>query len=42
VLIDPAQAEKTARQVGPPLSGWMSFQPLYQWIVSIQPDLLEE
>ena len=42
VLIDADQAEKTARQVGPPLAGWMAFQPLYQWIVSVQPDLLEE
>ena len=42
VLIDPDQAEKTARQVGRPMSGWVSFQPLYEWIVSTQPDLLEE
>ena len=42
VLIDPDQAEKTSRQVGPPIAGWIAFQPLYQWIVSIQPDLLEE
>ena len=42
VLIDPDQAEKTSRQVGPPIAGWMAFQPLYQWIVSIQPDLLDE
>jgi hypothetical protein len=42
VLIDPDQAEKTAQQVGHPRSGWFSFQPLYEWIVSTQPDLLEE
>jgi ribulose-5-phosphate 4-epimerase/fuculose-1-phosphate aldolase len=42
VLIDPDQAEKTARQVGHPRAGWWAFQPLYDWIVSIQPDLLEE
>jgi ribulose-5-phosphate 4-epimerase/fuculose-1-phosphate aldolase len=42
VLIDPDQAEKTAQQVGQPFGGWLSFQPLYDWIVSIQPDLLEE
>ena len=42
VLIDPEQAEKTARQVGHPKSGWTSFQPLYDWIVASQPDLLEE
>jgi ribulose-5-phosphate 4-epimerase/fuculose-1-phosphate aldolase len=41
VLIDPEQAEKTAGQVGSPLAGWVSFQPLYDWITSIQPDLLE-
>jgi len=42
VLIDPEQAEKTAPQVGQPMSGWRQFQPLYQWIVSLQPDLLDE
>ncbi len=42
VLIDPEQAEKTAEQVGNGLAGWFSFQPLYDWIVAQQPDLLEE
>ena len=42
VLIDPEQAEKTKLQVGQPLGGWVSFQPLYDWIVAIQPDLLDE
>jgi ribulose-5-phosphate 4-epimerase/fuculose-1-phosphate aldolase len=42
VLIDKEQAEKTAGQVGTPLAGWFSFQPLYTWITSTQPDLLEE
>jgi ribulose-5-phosphate 4-epimerase/fuculose-1-phosphate aldolase len=42
VLIDPDQAAKTAPQVGPPMAGWRAFQPLYEWIVTIQPDLLEE
>jgi ribulose-5-phosphate 4-epimerase/fuculose-1-phosphate aldolase len=42
VCIDPAQAEKTAGQVGHPKAGWRQFQPLYDWIVSVQPDLLEE
>jgi ribulose-5-phosphate 4-epimerase/fuculose-1-phosphate aldolase len=42
VLIDPEQAEKTAPQVGPPMAGWRAFQPLYEWIVTIQPDLLDE
>jgi ribulose-5-phosphate 4-epimerase/fuculose-1-phosphate aldolase len=42
VLIDREQAEKTAKQVGSHLAGWFSFQPLYDWITSVQPDLLEE
>ncbi len=42
VAINPDQAEKTARQVGRPLTGWLAFQPLYEWVVSTQPDLLEE
>ena len=42
VPIDPEQAAKTALQVGQPMSGWRQFQPLYDWIVEQQPDLLEE
>jgi ribulose-5-phosphate 4-epimerase/fuculose-1-phosphate aldolase len=42
VLIDADQAEKTAAQVGGRRTGWLSFQPLYEWIVADQPDLLEE
>jgi ribulose-5-phosphate 4-epimerase/fuculose-1-phosphate aldolase len=42
VLIDPHQAEETAPMVGPPMAGWRAFQPLYEWIVSVEPDLLEE
>jgi len=42
VLIDPDQAAKTAGQVGSPRAGWHSFQPIYDWIVEAQPDLLEE
>jgi ribulose-5-phosphate 4-epimerase/fuculose-1-phosphate aldolase len=42
VLIDPDQAEKTAPLVGAPMAGWRAFQPLYEWIVNIQPELLEE
>src|ERR1035437_5867546 len=42
VLIEPDQAEKPAPQVGPPMAGWRAFQPLYEWIVKVQPDLLEE
>jgi ribulose-5-phosphate 4-epimerase/fuculose-1-phosphate aldolase len=41
VLIDPEQAAKTATQVGTPIAGWISFQPLYEWITSVQPDLLD-
>jgi len=42
VLIDADQAEKTAEQVGNHIAGWYSFQPLYDWIVAQQPDLLDE
>jgi ribulose-5-phosphate 4-epimerase/fuculose-1-phosphate aldolase len=42
VLIDADQAEKTAEQVGGRFAGWFSFQPLHDWIVREQPDLLEE
>lgn len=42
VLIARDQAEKTARQVGGHTSGWRQFQPLYDWIVAQQPDLLDE
>jgi ribulose-5-phosphate 4-epimerase/fuculose-1-phosphate aldolase len=42
VLIDADQAEKTAKQVGGHMSGWRQFQPLYEWIVGVQPDLLDE
>ncbi len=42
VLIDPDQAQKTATQVGPTMAGWRAFQPLYDWIVSVQPELLED
>src|SRR5436190_5391409 len=41
VLIDEEQAAKTAGQVGSPLAGWVSFQPLYDWITKLQPDLLD-
>jgi ribulose-5-phosphate 4-epimerase/fuculose-1-phosphate aldolase len=42
VLIDPGHAQTTAGQVGHPKAGWRAFQPLYDWIVSVQPDLLDE
>jgi len=40
VKISPEQSELTARQVGSHLAGWFSFQPMYEWIVEEQPDLL--
>ena len=42
VLIDQERASETASLVGPPMAGWRAFQPLYEWIVSVQPDLLED
>jgi ribulose-5-phosphate 4-epimerase/fuculose-1-phosphate aldolase len=41
-LIDDETARLTWSQIGSHLAGWFSFQPLYDWIVSRQPDLLEE
>jgi ribulose-5-phosphate 4-epimerase/fuculose-1-phosphate aldolase len=41
VLIDPDQAAKTAKQVGSSAAGWFSFQPLYDWITRLQPDLFD-
>ena len=41
VPIDPENAALTASQVGQPLAGWFSFQPLYDKIVADQPDLLD-
>jgi ribulose-5-phosphate 4-epimerase/fuculose-1-phosphate aldolase len=35
-------AKLTSKQVGHPISGWLSFQPLYDWITAQQPDLFEE
>ena len=42
VPIDHENAELTAQQVGSKVAGWYSFQPLYDWIVAEQPDLLDE
>ena len=39
--IDPDMAAHTAKQVGNHWSGWFSFQPLYDWIVKLEPDLLD-
>ena len=41
VLVDPEMARVTRTQVGSHVSGYFSFQPLYQRIVRDQPDLLE-
>lgn len=41
VLIDPEMARLTSGQVGSHLSGWFSFQPLYDRIVRGQPGLLD-
>jgi ribulose-5-phosphate 4-epimerase/fuculose-1-phosphate aldolase len=40
-LIDAEMAERTAGQVGQHLAGWLSFQPMWDWIVAEQPDLLD-
>jgi ribulose-5-phosphate 4-epimerase/fuculose-1-phosphate aldolase len=42
IPIDRDQAEKTAQQIGQPMSGWRQFQPLYDWIEWKEPDFLEE
>ena len=42
VPIDAEQAEKTARQTGGHATGVRQFQPLWDWITSTQPDLLDE
>ncbi len=41
ISIDHEMALTTQTQVGYPLAGWFSFQPLYQRILREQPDLLE-
>jgi ribulose-5-phosphate 4-epimerase/fuculose-1-phosphate aldolase len=41
VLIEPENAELTARQVGGHAGGWFNFQPLYARITREQPDLLD-
>jgi ribulose-5-phosphate 4-epimerase/fuculose-1-phosphate aldolase len=41
VPIAPEMAATTHGQVGSELSGYISFQPLYEWIVAEQPDLLD-
>jgi ribulose-5-phosphate 4-epimerase/fuculose-1-phosphate aldolase len=41
VRMSDEDATLTYQQVGSSRFGWASFQPLYRWIVSAQPDLLE-
>jgi ribulose-5-phosphate 4-epimerase/fuculose-1-phosphate aldolase len=40
-LIQPDVARLTASQVGNEKSGYFSFQPLWDWIVAAEPDLLD-
>ena len=35
-------AELTREQIGTRQIGWRSFQPLYDWITAVQPDLLDD
>jgi len=35
-------AERTASQVGGSGTGWFQAQPLFDWILREQPDLLDE
>jgi ribulose-5-phosphate 4-epimerase/fuculose-1-phosphate aldolase len=41
VLIDHPNAKLTHSQVGSEIAGWFSFQPMYDWIVAQEPDLLD-
>lgn len=40
--IDHDAARVAAGQTGAPGVGWRAFQPLYEWISSLEPDFLEE
>jgi ribulose-5-phosphate 4-epimerase/fuculose-1-phosphate aldolase len=40
VVIDPDVARATYAQVGTHLAGWFSAQPLFDWILEAEPDLL--
>jgi len=42
VLIEAEHAAKTKAVVGSAVAGWFSFQPIYQKIISEQPDILEK
>ena len=41
ILIDHPNAKLTHSQVGNELAGWFSFQPMYEWIVRQEPDVLD-
>ena len=41
VLIEHENARLTHGQVGSSAGGWLSFQPMYDWIVREEPDLLD-
>jgi ribulose-5-phosphate 4-epimerase/fuculose-1-phosphate aldolase len=41
VLVEPDNAALTRSQVGTSAAGWLSFQPMYEWIVREEPDLLD-
>lgn len=41
VLIDHDSALVTRGQIGSRLAGWFQFQPLWNWITRLEPDLLE-
>lgn len=41
VQISAEEATKTAAQTGNSLLGWLSFQPLWDYITGLQPDLLD-
>jgi len=41
VKIDHPNAKLTHSQVGSEIGGWFSFQPMFDWIVAQEPDLLD-
>jgi len=40
--IDAGTAREVYQQVGSPIAGWFSAQPMFDWILAEQPDLLED
>jgi ribulose-5-phosphate 4-epimerase/fuculose-1-phosphate aldolase len=41
IIISHEQAHKSQQQIGYPLAGWFSYQPIYQVITREQPDLFD-